>query len=383
MSCNFEDIRPYNDDEYHQVVNELLEIEPLQKAIQYYLPNLSFNQVKQLLNSFNTVQEFQSDMACRLVQAIIDDSVKEFSYDGVLALDKEKTYLLMSNHRDIVLDSAFINYCLNDRGRNTCEIAIGSNLLREPWVKKLVRLNKSFIVKRNVPKHDMLDASKTLSSYIKHALHSKSQSVWIAQREGRAKDGNDKTNPGLLKMFGLTNDGDLLDYLISLNITPISISYEKDPCDYLKIPELLAKEKGEKYEKVEGEDDMHMALGMRGDKGRVHVQFTKPINAELEKLREIKNRNELLKNVAEIIDKTIYSYYKMWDTNYIAYDLLNSSSEFKEKYTDLTKDDFISYMNEKLEKYKGNSDAKRLFLSMYANPLINRLGINPYLEVCP
>ncbi|MDF1673022.1 MAG: 1-acyl-sn-glycerol-3-phosphate acyltransferase [Vicingaceae bacterium] len=373
MSYNFEDIRPYNDDEYHQVVNELLEVAPLQKAIKYYLPTLSFNEVKQLLNSFNTVQEFQSDMACRLVQAIIDDSIEDFSYDGVLALDKDKTFLLMSNHRDIVLDSALINYCLNDRKRDTCEIAIGSNLLREPWVKKLVRLNKSFIVKRNVPKHDMLDASKTLSSYIKYALHDKKQSVWIAQREGRAKDGNDKTNPGLLKMFGLTNEGDLLDYIISLNITPVSISYEKDPCDYLKIPELLAKERGEKYEKFDGEDDMHMALGMKGDKGRVHVQFTKPINIEIEKLRIIKNRNELLKGIADVIDKTIYEYYKLWDTNFIAYDLLRNSSEYKDKYTDITKDEFIFYMKEKLKKYEGSSDAKRLFLSMYANPLINRL----------
>ena len=373
MNYNFEDIQPYNDDEYHQIVNELLEVKTLQEAIEYYLPNLSFNQVKQLLNSFVTVQEFQSDMACRLVQSIIDDSVEEFSYDGVLALDKADTYLLMSNHRDIVLDSAFINYCLNDRKRNTCEIAIGSNLLREPWVKKLVRLNKSFIVKRNVPKHDMLEASKTLSAYIKHALHTKRQSVWIAQREGRAKDGNDKTNPGLLKMFALANDADLLDYLISLNITPISISYEKDPCDYLKIPELLAKEKGDKYEKVEGEDEKHMALGMRGDKGRVHVQFAKPINRELEGLRNIKNRNELLKNVAELIDKSIYKNYKLWDTNYIAYDLLNNSSKYSNCYSDATKKEFLTYMQEKISVYKSDK-AIELFLKMYATPLINALS---------
>jgi len=374
VSYNFEDIRPYNDDEYHQVVNELLEVKALQKAIEYYLPNLGLGQVKEMLNSFNTIQEFQSDMACRLVQAMINDSIEQFSFDGVLALDKSDTYLLMSNHRDIVLDSALINYCLNDRKRNTCEIAIGSNLLREPWVKKLVRLNKSFIVKRNVPKHDMLEASKTLSAYIKYALSSKKQSIWIAQREGRAKDGNDKTNPGLLKMFGLTNEGDLLDYLISLNITPVSISYEKDPCDYLKIPELLAKEKGEKYEKVEGEDDMHMALGMQGNKGKVHIQFTQPINDSLKKLRTIKNRNELLKNVAEIIDLTIYKNYKLWDTNYIAYDLLHNTNKFTDKYSEKSRSEFVAYTNERLKEYSGDNDAKRLFLSMYANPVINSLA---------
>lgn len=371
MNYNFEDIRPYNDDEYHQVVNELLEVEELQKALQYYLSNLSLSQVKEILNGFNSVQEFQADMACRLVQAIIDDSVEKFSYNGVLALDKDQSYLLMSNHRDIVLDSAFVNYCLNNRQRNTCEIAIGSNLLKETWVKKLVRLNKSFIVKRNVAKHDMLEASKTLSAYIKHALHNKKQSVWIAQREGRAKDGNDKTNPGLLKMFALSNTGDLLDYLISLNITPISISYELDPCDYLKIPELLAKEKGEGYEKYEGEDEKHMALGMRGNKGRVHAEFTKPINNEIEKLRAIKNRNELLKNVAEVIDAKIYKNYKFWDTNYIAYDLLNNSHEYLAKYSTESKEKFIEYMNSRMVNFKSDKTAKELFLKMYANPLIN------------
>lgn len=373
MSYNFEDIRPYNDEEYLRIVNELLEVETLQKALTFYLPDLSLGQIKNILNSFKTIQEFQSDMACRLVQSIINESVEEFTFSGVVNLDKDKSYLLMSNHRDIVLDSAFVNYCLSDKEMNTCEIAIGSNLLKKPWVKQLVRLNKSFIVKRNVPKNEMLETSKTLSAYINYALHSKKQSVWIAQREGRSKDGNDKTMPGLLKMLALNNEADLLDYIISLNIAPVSISYELDPCDSLKIPELLAKEKGEKYEKVEGEDDMHMALGMQGNKGRVHIQFTQPINESLKKLRNIKNKNELLKNVAKIIDLTIYKNYKLWDTNYIAYDLLNNTNRFADKYSEKSKGKFVAYTDEKLKEFKENTDAKRLFLSMYANPVINSL----------
>lgn len=373
MSYNFEDIRPYNDEEYLRIVNELLEVETLQKALTFYLPDLSLGQIKNILNSFKTIQEFQSDMACRLVQSIINESVEEFTFSGVVNLDKDKSYLLMSNHRDIVLDSAFVNYCLSDKEMNTCEIAIGSNLLKKPWVKQLVRLNKSFIVKRNVPKNEMLETSKTLSAYINYALHSKKQSVWIAQREGRSKDGNDKTMPGLLKMLALNNEADLLDYIISLNIAPVSISYELDPCDSLKIPELLAKEKGVKYEKVEGEDDMHMALGMQGNKGRVHIQFTQPINESLKKLRNIKNKNELLKNVAKIIDLTIYKNYKLWDTNYIAYDLLNNTNRFADKYSEKSKGKFVAYTDEKLKEFKENTDAKRLFLSMYANPVINSL----------
>ena len=371
MSSSFDDIRPFNDDEYHAVVNELLEVEPLQKALQYYIPNTSLSDLKVLMNSFKSVQEFQSNIACRIVQGIIDYSIEEFTFDGILKLDKEETYLLMSNHRDIVLDSALINYCLDTRNYNTCEIAIGSNLLSQPWIKNLVRLNKSFIVKRNIPKQDMLEASKNLSAYIYHALKNKRQSLWIAQREGRAKDGNDKTNPGLLKMFALSNEGDLLDYLISLNITPVSISYEIDPCDYLKIPELIAKSKEEVYQKAEGEDVLHMALGMKENKGRTHFQFCQPINEELKQFSEIKNRNELLKNVAELIDATIYKNYKLWSTNYIAYDLLHQNDKYSSNYSPDEKQMFIEYTTDRLKDFTGNDLAFELFYKMYANPVIN------------
>ncbi len=374
MEYNFDDIRCYNDDEYHKVVTELLQEEPFVKAIQFYMPDLTIEELTLKLSSFNTIQDFQSVMAFGVIRGIIKHSVDEFSYDGVNDLDPEKSYLLMSNHRDIVLDSTFVNYCLNDQQYNTCEIAIGSNLLSRPWIEKLVRLNKSFIVKRNLPKHDMLEASKTLSAYIKHTLQNKKQSVWIAQREGRAKDGNDKTTPGLLKMFGMSKEADLLDYIKSLNITPISISYEVDPCDHLKIPELLAKEKEEAYVKTDGEDDMHMLLGIQGHKGRVHVQFTTPINEEIEKLRDIKNRNELLKEVALVIDRSIYRSYKLWDSNYVAYDLLNNSTQFEASYTEESKAKFVKYINSRLEKYQGNDNAKKLFLQMYANPVVNKLA---------
>lgn len=371
MSEQFEDIRPFNDDEYHQVVNELIQVEPLIKAIQYYLPSLTLDQVKEILNNFETIQEFQADMACRIVQSIIDMSMEGFSYEGVTDLDKSDAYLLMSNHRDIVLDSALVNYCLNDKNYNTCEIAIGSNLLAAPWIEKLVRLNKSFIVKRNIPKQEMLEASRKLSSYIDHALKVKKQSVWIAQREGRSKDGNDKTNPGLLKMFGLCAEGRLLDHLMSLNITPISISYELDPCDGLKIPELKAKSKGEEYVKGEGEDNLHMELGMNGKKGRTHVAFCGPINDRIAAFSHIKNKNELLKAVAEVINHEIYRNYKLWESNYIAYDLLHDSFKYRDKYNEEKLGIFQAYMNQKLSKFVGDDEAKRLFLTMYANPVIN------------
>ncbi len=372
---NFEDIRPYNDSEYKGIITELFEIDPLMATIHNYLPQYSMPELKEVLLSFDAIQDFQSKMVCDFISTIIKRSVNNFSYEGVLKLDKNESYLLLSNHRDIVLDSALINYCLNDKEYNTSEIAIGSNLLTEDWIKKLVRINKSFIVKRNIPKQEMLPASQNLSSYIDYTLKEKKQSIWIAQREGRAKDGFDKTNPGLLKMFGMAAKDNLLDHLISLNITPVSLAYELDPCDGFKVPELLKKSKGEEYIKAKGEDEKNMLLGMQGNKGNVHIQFGSPINDKIAQLRDIKNRNELLKNISEIIDSEIYKNYHLWNSNYVAYDLLHSSTKYVEKYDENGKEKFQDYMNDKLSEFKGNKEASDIFLQMYANPVINAEGV--------
>jgi 1-acyl-sn-glycerol-3-phosphate acyltransferase len=368
---NFEDIRPYKDEEYLSAIKELCEVEPLMNTLKSYLPELSIDEIKKTLLSFTKIQDFQSEMVCKVIDRILVDSVNQFTYDGILRLDKNTNYLLVSNHRDIVLDSALINYCLNKREYNTSEIAIGSNLLSQPWIKQLVRVNKSFIVKRNLPLDQMLEGSRTLSAYISYTLKEKKQSVWIAQREGRAKDGFDKTNPGLLKMFGMAAEDGLLDHLQSLNITPVSLSYEFDPCDNLKIPELLKKAEGLTYTKAEGEDNMHMVLGIKGYKGNIHIQFGSPINDEIEQFRAIKNKNELLKNVAEVIDKHVYQNYKLWDSNYVAYDLLNNNNTYTDKYSNENKEKFVAYMNKRLENFIGNEKAKEIFLKMYANPVIN------------
>jgi 1-acyl-sn-glycerol-3-phosphate acyltransferase len=368
---NYEDIRPYNDDEYHQIITELFEIEPLMATIDNYLTELSLPQIKEMMLGYETIQEFQSKMVCNFISRIIQRSVNNFSYDGLKDLDKEESYLLLSNHRDIVLDSALINYCLNDKQFNTSEIAIGDNLLSKDWIKKLVRVNKSFIVKRNLPKEEMLPSSQNLSAYIAHTLIEKKQSVWIAQREGRAKDGFDKTNPGLLKMFGMAAEGNLLDHLISLNITPVSLAYELDPCDVFKVPELLNKAAGETYIKAKGEDEKNMLLGIQGHKGNIHIQFGTPINDKIKEFADIKNRNQLLKSIAEVIDKEIYQNYHLWNSNYVAYDLLNSSTKYVGKYDENGKEKFQDYMSEKLKGLEVNKAAKEIFLKMYANPTIN------------
>lgn len=371
---NFENIRAYRDDEYQSIIKKLLEVEVLMETIHSYLPELTMDEIKEKLLSFSTIQQFQSEMVCLVIDRILTASSDGITFKGITELNPNISNLFISNHRDIVLDSALINYALNERKKNTSEIAIGSNLLSLPWVKDLVRLNKSFIVRRNVPKQEVIEASKNLSAYINYTLKEKKQDIWIAQREGRAKDGFDKTTPGLLKMFGMYSNGNLLEHLLSLNITPVAISYEYDPCDYLKIPELLKKHQGEEYIKAPNEDNQHMVLGIKGYKGNIHVHFGRPINDEIEHLAHITNKNELLKQIAEIIDKRIYTNYHLFPTNYIAYDWLNESNTFENQYTKEEKTKFESYTVKRLENFKGNDLAKEIFLKMYANPVINKLN---------
>ena len=370
----FEDIRPYSDAECPEVIQKLLRQPAFAGAVHTYFPEVPEEQLRALFLSCRTIRDFQQRIIAAVVAKIIASSLTELSVAGLEGLDPARPYLYMSNHRDIVLDSAFLNYGLNKTGFPTSEIAIGSNLLEIGWVRDLVRINKSFIVKRGLPIQEMLEASKTLSAYIDYAIHVKGESVWIAQREGRTKDGNDRTNPGLLKMFGLGTDKNLLEHLIDLNIVPVSISYEYDPCDYLKIPELAARAKGESYTKKPGEDVQHMLSGIQGSKGRVQITFSRPISEELAALTEIRNRNEQLRAVAQIIDRHIHQNYRLWPTNFIAADLLHGSSRFEAHYTAAEQHHFQQYMKERLQTFAEQELAGKLFLETYANPVFNQIS---------
>lgn len=376
MIVNFDDIRSFNDKEYAEVIKRLLKEPVFVKAVNFFFPNLSFNDFEKELLSYNTINDFQSKFFCRLIPKVEEYSMEKLYIEGLENIN-DTPRLFISNHRDIVLDSALINYGLNSYNLNTSEIAIGSNLLETPWVKDLVRLNKSFIVKRNIPKQEMLQASIQLSNYIQYVINEKKQSVWIAQREGRAKDGNDITNPGLLKMFCLSSQMNLIEFFTNMNITPVSISYEYDPCDIFKIPELLTKHKGGEYIKKEGEDNFHMVTGIKGNKGNVKVIFSNPINDKIKSFSNITNRNELLKHIAFVIDNEIHEHYHLWPTNYIAYDILYNTTENSLKYSDEEKNNFINYYEGRLAsiKLKDNNDAKDLFLAMYANPVKNKLKV--------
>jgi glycerol-3-phosphate O-acyltransferase len=369
----FQSIRSYKDEEVNTIINELLDEGQFSKILSFAYPENQITEIREHLRSIKTINDFQKDVVYFFVSKIKNRIISNLSFSGLQHLDPRKTYLFMSNHRDIILDSALLNILLHENGFTTTENAIGSNLLLLPWIEKIVRLNKSFIVKRNLPVREMLQASRELSEYIYHSLHEKKNSVWIAQKEGRTKDGNDKTHPGLLKMLTIAYDTSIIRSFKKMNIVPVSISYEIEPLVRNKTIELYTKFETGEYKKAPKEDLLSMQGGLNTYKGRVHISFGKPIKRKLLKLKRIHNRNEQFAKLAQIIDSQIYKNYKLFPGNYAAYDILFKTDYFKDRYTDLEFEEFKNHMNKEIEQIKGNKKIiKMIFLGIYANPVINK-----------
>jgi glycerol-3-phosphate O-acyltransferase len=305
------------------------------------------------------------------VGKIVRDSTDGVTCAGLEAIDVNAGSVFITNHRDIVLDSALLNYLLFGSKLDTTYIAIGDNLLRINWVKDLVRLNKSFIVKRNLQKHDMLLASKKLSAYIRHLVVEEKKYIWIAQREGRTKNGIDATQPGVLKMLNMSSEMDLVDAFRQLNIIPISISYEIEPCERFKVAEQKARLEEGKYLKSPEEDIKSMYSGIVDPKGRVHFGFGKSLNQFLPEVDRNQSKNDQIQQITEFLDQQIKLNYKIWPGNYIALDLLQEKNEFEHLYTPEQKEKFIETMNQKLMGFSSEI-SHRLYLEIYANPLLSR-----------
>jgi len=370
---DFDEIRPYRDEEVKEKIKKLLDEEQFAQVVSYVNPDTPFEQLKEAMLKMESVKAFQSNIIVPMVERLIDKTTNGLDFEGLEKLEKDKAYLFVSTHRDIVLDSAFMNYILLKQGFETAEIAIGDNLMKVPWIVDLVKLNKTFIVKRNVPKVAKVEASIELSDYINDRIRKQGNSIWIAQRSGRSKDGNDETNPSLIKMFNLKGEEtNPLDNLVNLNIVPVAISYEYNPCDVLTIPELMTVAKGARYEKAPMEDMIHMARGIEGDKGRVVVSFGRPLATFKAKLEDIKNRNQLMGAVADTIDAEIHRAYHLMPSNYIAWDLLHDSDKHKEEYKAEEKAGFQTYMESRITEVEGDTNkVRQTFLSMYANPVEN------------
>ncbi|RUT78111.1 1-acyl-sn-glycerol-3-phosphate acyltransferase [Ancylomarina longa] len=374
---DFDAIRPYKDSEVTGVIKRLLTEEAFIRFAQQLFPGFSREMIEKAISEVKTINDFQTKFIVLLAQHIIDNTTKGISIDGLDNLDPNESYLFISDHRDIILDSALLNVMLHKNGFDTTEIAIGSNLLIQPWIEDLVKLNKSFVVKRNVTVREMLTCSKLLSDYISYALNTKKSSIWIAQREGRTKDGDDRTQQSLLKMLQMSGKKEFAKHFKSLRIVPVAISYEYEPCDAMKSLEVYLKESDEGFHKTAKDDLRSMIKGITNEKGRVHFAIGNPISEILDVIEEMDDSRDKFKALAEVIDYRIHKNFKLWPDNYIAFDIINNSNEFSEKYTSEEKELFLKHMEKKLGTVEGNR--KRLdeiYFEIYANPVKNQLELS-------
>ncbi len=373
-SSEYDDIRPYNDAEVSEKIKFLLEDATFTEMLRLLFPDEHKEMhIRKLLSEVKSINQLQRDFVSRLVERIIISTTKGLTTSGLEYLDKNKPYLFFSNHRDIILDSAFLNYIMFQSGMKSTRIAIGDNLLIYDWITHVVKLNRAFVVKRSLAVRELLEASKKLSAYIRKTITEEHHSVWIAQREGRTKDGNDQTQQALLKMLNLSNTKSMAEGFGELTVVPVSISYELEPCGISKVYELIRKET-DGYQKTSADDLKSMASGLANPKGRVHFSFGRPIlSSFLEKNNNLPV-NEFLQLLTERIDHRIHQYYKLWPYNYVAYELLNGTGEFTDYYTSAEIVEFKGMVAKAQDTIPYNpEEVARRFTKMYARPVENAL----------
>jgi len=376
-SQRYDDIRPFRDEELPDAITRLLQDPMFNAILPFVAPIIPEEKLKADLRALKSIYEFQHTLIHTFMTGLGKRTTDALDLSGFKYLDKTKNYTYVTNHRDIILDSAFLNIMMMDKGIDTFEIAIGDNLLMYPWISDLVRINKSFLVKRNLSIRQQLDSSLELSSYIYNRVVDSKVSVWIAQREGRAKDSDDRTQESVLKMLNLGGSGSVLENLASLNIVPVTISYEYDPCDYLKAKEMQQKRDDPDYIKTQREDLLNMKTGMTGYKGRVFYKICPCISNELLNMEGEMHKNELFTKIARLMDNRIHRNYHLYPGNYIATDMLDGLDTFAHCYSVKEKEQFAVYLEKQLGKIdlegKDEPFLRKRMLEMYSNPLKNKL----------
>lgn len=375
----FDPIRPFEPDELPDVFDRLLQNEQFSSVLAYLYPDVPKEALAAKMHACKDNLDFQKTFCYDFLVQLLARLSKGCDID-IASLDTDSRYTFISNHRDIVLDSALLDKLLIDAGFNTtCEIAIGDNLLKLPWVKDLVRVNKSFIVERALSMREMLMASKRLSEYMHFVIAEKNDNVWIAQREGRAKDSNDRTQEAILKMMVMGGEGSIIDRLKQLHLVPLAISYEYDPCDYLKAAELQARRDNPCWQKGPMDDVTSMQTGIMGYKGYIHYQCADCIDSYLDTIPADTPKTELFRLIADHIDRQIFAGYRLYPNNYVALDLLHGDSAHADHYTAEDKAQFEAYLKDQLDKIemegKDNAYLREQMLKMYANPAINQMGL--------
>lgn len=369
----FDHIRPFYDSEVNEALRSVIN-HPMMKALMSFtFPEMSEEEWKAQLLRTHSKRDFQANFIYHAIHMVLQKSSDGLTTSGFENLEPHTSYLYISNHRDIILDTSLLNVTLLEKGLTMTASAIGDNLVKKPFLLTLSRLNRNFLVQRGLSPRELLQSSKLMSEYMYHLIRRENRSVWIAQREGRTKDGNDATQQGVLKMLTMANEGQpLTEFFRKLKIVPVSISYEYDPTDALKMPQLLAKANDEVYVKEKNEDFNNLLSGIIGQKKRIHLHVGKVIDAELNDIAALTdNANKQIQALTQVLDEAIIKGYKLWPTNYIAYDLMHGTTQFADRYTEKEKQLFERRLEMRIDE--DNKILRDGFLAMYANPVVNKL----------
>ena len=370
----FEGISPYTDAEASEALGKLADHPAVGIASQNFFPQESPDFLKNILKQIKTVDQFQEMVMSRFVQWVIDNKAHNFSYDGISNLDPNKRFLALSNHRDIILDPAITQLVLHNNGLPMTEIAVGDNLISSKEIEYLIRSNRMIKVIRGVSARELYLSSQMLSKYIRLNITNQRRSIWLAQRQGRTKDGYDTTEQGLLKMLDMSGQADFQQNFEELNITPMSISYEIEPCDILKAREIVIS-RTQKYVKAPGEDFNSIMVGIMQQKGNVHLNIGKPLTSEEIAAAAKCDKNDRYQLIRHAVDIRVIEGYRLWKNNYIAYDILNHSYRYSDKYDAADVETFVAYMEKQLDAVEpslNREDLRKHFLEIYANPVVSK-----------
>ncbi|MBE6233156.1 MAG: acyltransferase [Bacteroidales bacterium] len=370
----FESISPYTDEEAVVALGKLADHPLLSQFSCKFFPDQSPDFLKGLLKNIRSIDEFQVLVMSKFVEWVLEHTVNTFSYDGISNIDPEKKFLALSNHRDIIFDPAITQLVLFRNGIPLTEIAVGDNLVSSPTIEYLLRSNRMIKVIRGITARELYLSSQLLSRYIRHNITEQRSSIWLAQRQGRTKNGYDITEQGLLKMLDMSGTADFQKNFEELNIIPMSISYEYEPCDILKARELVISRK-HKYVKAEGEDLNSILVGIQQPKGNVHLNIGTPLTSEEIAEAALCDKNDRYQLIRHAVDKRVIEGYRLWKNNYVAYDLINQSYKYSHLYETADVERFVEYMQAQLdtvEKEINRADLRRIFLDIYANPVVTK-----------
>ena len=370
----FESISPYTDEEAVVALGKLAEHPLLSEFSTKFFPDQSPDFLKTILKNIKSIDEFQVLVMSKFVEWVLERTVRNFSYDGISNIDPQKRFLALSNHRDIIFDPAITQLVLFRNGIPLTEIAVGDNLVSSKTIEYLLRSNRMIKVVRGITARELYLSSQMLSKYIRLNITEQRSSIWLAQRQGRTKNGYDITEQGLLKMLDMSGSSDFQKNFEELNIIPMSISYEYEPCDILKARELVISRK-QKYVKAEGEDLNSILVGIQQPKGNVHLNIGVPLTSEEIAEAALCDKNDRYQLIRHAVDKRVIEGYRLWKTNYIAYDLVNQSYKYSHLYEPADVEQFVAYMQHQLDTVEpeiNRADLRRIFLEIYSNPVVTK-----------